>query len=229
MATSTAAVPVQGAGTDATLPNAGPTLAQQGAPGVAQTAMGELPADMSAMDTAEGDIGLEAEMQGTRLDGRGASADRTGATLPRFAAHTAPQLAGQISRQFQQGNKVFDIRLDPAELGKVDVRLELRADNRVHAVLTAERPETLVELQRTARDLERALQDAGLDLAEDGLEFEMGDFGDDTAQQGDENGDSLPIFTSSTPAVEDEKRGVVETRDTYGFLISRRDGVDVRI
>jgi flagellar hook-length control protein FliK len=67
----------------------------------------------------------------------------------------------------------FEIRLDPAELGRVDIRIEVGADHKVHAVLAAHDSAALSDLMRGQRTLERALQDAGIDLADGGLQFEM--------------------------------------------------------
>jgi len=173
----------------------------------------------------------DAEIQLSRTGDVRASADRAGANLPRFAPHTAQHLAGQITRQFNNGQRVFDIRLDPAELGKVDVRLELRADNRVHAVLSAERPETLAELQRAARDLERSLNEAGLELAEDGLTFQMRDEGGDTpGSQRDSSATTMPIFAEGGGSgLTDEATAPIVQQSKYGFLLSRRSGVDMRV
>jgi flagellar hook-length control protein FliK len=150
--------------------------------------------------------------------------------MQRFTPHTTTQLAGQITKQVANGNRVFDIRLDPAELGKVDVRIELRADNRVHAVLTVERPETLNELQRSARDLERSLAEAGLELDENGLSFQMNDGQNPADDEGRDKGEALPIFTQTNELAqraEDELSS--RPRSAYGFLLSGRTGVDLQV
>lgn len=184
------------------------------------------PLEISA-DAAQSD----AEIQLNRTGDVRAPVDRAGANLPRFAPHTAQHLAGQITRQFNNGQRVFDIRLDPAELGKVDVRLELRADNRVHAVLSAERPETLAELQRAARDLERSLNEAGLELAEEGLTFQLSDEGGDTpGSQRDPSATTMPIFAEGGEiGLTDEATAPIVQQSKYGFLLSRRSGVDMRV
>ena len=67
----------------------------------------------------------------------------------------------------------FEVRLDPAELGRVDVRIEIGADRKVHAVLAAHDSAALTDLMRGQRALERALTDAGIDLADNGVRFEL--------------------------------------------------------
>jgi flagellar hook-length control protein FliK len=77
----------------------------------------------------------------------------------------------------------FEIRLDPAELGRVDVRIEIGADKKVHAVLAAHDSAALSDLMRGQRALERALTDAGLDLADKGVRFELASDNDSSASQ----------------------------------------------
>lgn len=213
--------------------NAPAPAAQTGAPITPLPAlMVEGQAQAAAMaDAAQAEAALQAETDFnlSRADGR-LAADRPGNPLPRFTPHSATQLAGQITKQVSNGNRVFDIRLDPAELGKVDVRIELRADNRVHAVLTVERPETLNELQRSARDLERALAEAGLELGEDGLSFQMNDGQNPADDEGRSQGEALPIFTQTTEmAQRAEDELASRPRSAYGFLLSGRSGVDVQV
>jgi flagellar hook-length control protein FliK len=65
------------------------------------------------------------------------------------------------------------VRLEPAALGRVEVRLDFSHDNRVSALIAADRPETLEVLQRDSRALERSLQEAGLRLADNALSFSL--------------------------------------------------------
>lgn len=150
--------------------------------------------------------------------------------MPRLTAQSAQQLAAQITRRFNNGNRVFDIRLDPAELGRVDVRLEMTGDNRVQALLTAERPETLIELQRAARELERMLNEAGLDLDQDGLNFQLSDNADQ-GEFGSDADDAIPVFEQAeTLTLETETGEDAGTRTEYGFrLAASRDRIDVLI
>ncbi len=72
------------------------------------------------------------------------------------------------------GSKRFEIRLDPPELGRIDVRLDVDTNGKVTSRLIVERTETLDLLRRDAPQLERALQHAGLNT-EGGLEFSLRD------------------------------------------------------
>lgn len=96
------------------------------------------------------------------------------------AAYQAPahpinmgQVAFELVRQVQQGTSRFTIRLDPPELGRVDVKLQVDAGGGVSARLSVDRAETLDLFQRDQRILERALAQAGLDPARTSLEFSL--------------------------------------------------------
>jgi hypothetical protein len=84
-----------------------------------------------------------------------------------------PQLAVDIVRHIQQGQSRFEIRLDPPELGRIDVKMDIDKAGGMTARLTVERAETLDLLQRDQRTLERALHQAGLDAGKTNLEFSL--------------------------------------------------------
>jgi hypothetical protein len=84
-----------------------------------------------------------------------------------------PAFAAQIAARSGSGTKTFDIRLDPPELGRVEVRLTVSGEGKAEAHLTVDRPYTLELLRRDSHDLERALKDAGLELAGNTLNFSL--------------------------------------------------------
>ncbi len=83
------------------------------------------------------------------------------------------QVYTRMIERFDGRAQRFEVRLDPAELGRVDVRIEIGADKKVHAVLAAHDSAALNDLMRGHRALERALADAGIDLADGGVRFEL--------------------------------------------------------
>ncbi len=83
------------------------------------------------------------------------------------------QVAFEMVRQVHQGTSRFTIRLDPPELGRVDVKMHVDPGGTVNARLTVDRPETLDLFQRDQRSLERALAQAGLDSSKTNLEFSL--------------------------------------------------------
>jgi flagellar hook-length control protein FliK len=82
-------------------------------------------------------------------------------------------LAVSVAARAMSGAKQFEIRLDPPELGRVDVRLSIDAGGKTQAHMTADHPQTLDLLQKDATNLTQALRDAGLDVSQDGLNFSL--------------------------------------------------------
>jgi flagellar hook-length control protein FliK len=90
--------------------------------------------------------------------------------LPRAAFE---QLAVQIRHAAAAGTERIEIRMQPPVLVRVHVRLEVDHDHHIRAVISADRSETLELLQRDARHLQRALQQAGLQTDAGSLEFSL--------------------------------------------------------
>lgn len=68
----------------------------------------------------------------------------------------------EIARTVAAGREEVRIRLDPAEMGRIDVRLNFDHDGSLRAVVAADSPAALEMLRREAGDLTRALADAGV-------------------------------------------------------------------
>lgn len=108
----------------------------------------------------------------------GRGAPDVGKAAPAHAAmQSAPPAVVQVYTRFVERfdgrAQRFEMRLDPAELGQVDIRIEIGADKKVHAVLAAHDSAALTDLMRGQRALERALMDAGIDLKDGGVKFEL--------------------------------------------------------
>ena len=84
-------------------------------------------------------------------------------------------LAVHITARAKAGHQRFEIRLDPPELGKIDIKIEIGRDGQTLTHLAVEKPETLDLLRQDARQLERALANAGLDSREGNLSFSLRD------------------------------------------------------
>jgi flagellar hook-length control protein FliK len=88
-------------------------------------------------------------------------------------AQPAVQLGLQIAAAVPRRIDRLFVRLEPPALGRVEVRLEFSRDNRVSALIAADRHDTLSVLQRDSGTLQRALQDAGMHLGDNGLSFSL--------------------------------------------------------
>jgi hypothetical protein len=132
-------------------------------------------------------------------------------------------LAIEIVSRAQDGSRRFEIRLDPPELGRIDVRLDVDSGGNVTSRLTVERADTLDLLRRDAPQLERALQHAGLNT-EGGLQFSLRD-------QTFANREQMPRDAAPTHLIvpDDELAAAEAARRGYGRLIGLGGGVDIRV
>lgn len=132
-----------------------------------------------------------------------------------------PQVAFEVVRQFSQGNSRFQIRLDPPELGRIDVRMQVDGDGNVQARMTVERAETLDLMQRDQRALERALAQAGLDSGKTSLEFSLrqNPFSRDGQGQ-QQGGQQSPFAQRGDRAAADEIPEITSSPTQYRGLAS---------
>jgi chemotaxis protein MotD len=137
----------------------------------------------------------------------------------------AAAIAVEIVSRLRDGMRRFDIRLDPPELGRIDVRLEMDRNGNVSTKLTLDRPETLELMQRDARGLERALQQAGLKTDAGGLEFSLRSHADNGAEHGHAGRSGRP---SDALVTEDGER-IEAVIEGYRAAAFARGGVDIRI
>ncbi len=160
----------------------------QRTPVASDTATAVLKTAASAGNTGQapaGLTGIDPMQAATRTaDVRPGSAPTTDRPVP------PNEVTVTIQRAAARGDDRIRIRLHPAELGQVDVRLKVGADGIVRAMVQVDRPETLDLMQRDARGLERALQDAGLKTDSGSLSFNLRDNGEDGLRDRDGDGDT---------------------------------------
>ncbi len=101
------------------------------------------------------------------------------------AGSPAEQVATQISTAVKDGANQIKVQLHPADLGRVDIKLELGQDGRVMAIISADNADSLDLLQQDSKQLEKTLQDAGFETGSDSLSFSLNQGSDqDTAEDG---------------------------------------------
>ena len=88
----------------------------------------------------------------------------------------------------KSGADRIQIKLSPATLGRVEVALEVAPDKAVHAIVYADKPETLDMLERDARVLREAFEQAGMKFDSDGLTFRHGQSGTPDPERADAAG-----------------------------------------
>ncbi|RAI27863.1 flagellar hook-length control protein FliK, partial [Rhodoplanes serenus] len=166
--------------------------------------------------------------EGLTLTGAGPAAATAGAA-GRGEASTAVPLSGvpvEIAAQARAGKQRFEIRLDPPELGRIHVQLDVDPSGNVVSHLTADRQDTLDLLRRDAGQLQRALQDAGLNADQSAMQFSLRDQGSGAGQYRDESGGPRAPRTALGDTAD---QGVVEVTATYGRMMGRNRGVDIRV
>lgn len=86
-------------------------------------------------------------------------------------------LGVEIARKVEAGEDTLRVRLNPAELGRVEVTLAFDDKGRVQATMRAESQHTLELLRQDAPDLGRALDQAGIRSDASSFRFESRDGG----------------------------------------------------
>ncbi len=132
-------------------------------------------------------------------------------------------VAMNIAALARAGKSQFDIQLDPAELGRIDVRLTVDRHGTVTSHVVVEKAETLDMLRRDAPQLQRALDDAGLKTGSGGLQFSLRD--QSSSPDRDDSGSSRQQrIVVSEDVIASEVAG-----RSYGRAMPARGGLDIRI
>jgi len=161
-----------------------------------------------------------------------AAAPTATAAAPALTVTPAPDaavplsgLAVEIAVAAKSGKSRFDIRLDPAELGRIDVRIDVDRNGHVTSHLMVDKPETLSMLRQDAPQLQRALDDAGFNTGNGGLQFSLRD----QSSRGQNDGNqSNPNANRLVVSEEDSVPAVVAGR-SYGRMLGSSGGVDIRV
>jgi chemotaxis protein MotD len=150
-----------------------------------------------------------------------AAAPAAPAAAPQAAALPVQGIAVEIAGRALQGKKTFDIRLDPPELGKIHVRLDVDHKGEVTSIITADRSDTFDMLRRDAQSLERALQDAGVKTSSNGLQFSLRDNGQQNTP--------APFTDTAHVVVRDDALDTDIIAPVYRPPAGNRAGLDIRV
>jgi flagellar hook-length control protein FliK len=168
------------------------------------------------------DLALRASLTPPSQDVSAAPATPTAPALP--AAVPLAGVAIEIASMAQAGKNHFEIRLDPPELGRIEVRLDVDRDGHVTSRLIADRSDTLDLLRRDASGLERALQEAGLKTADNGLQFSLRD------QTMGREQSNTPAPAIAQIVVKDSALPTLDAIQlNYNRLAGLRGGIDIRV
>ena len=132
-------------------------------------------------------------------------------------------IAVHIAAQAKAGNQRFTIRLDPPELGRIDIRLEIGRDGQALTHLAVEKPETLDLLRQDSRSLERALNSAGLDSRDGALSFSLREEKQDANKDSDQDQDGGALADDNTIDENENDEAAIER------TLNVASGLDIRI
>lgn len=144
-------------------------------------------------------------------------------------APVSEQVHVAIQRAAEDGMDRITIQLDPVDLGRVEVKMQMNAEGRTQIAFVVDKPETFDSLSRDARMLERSLQEAGIKADTGSMQFNLrqqpqGQLHSDLNGQGqpnqqaqlEEEGDA----TSNVPVA-------TVAALTRNYTVNIRDGVDI--
>jgi flagellar hook-length control protein FliK len=134
-------------------------------------------------------------------------------------------LALEIAASVKSGKSRFEIRLDPADLGRIDVRIDIDRNGQVTSHLTVEKPETLSMLRQDASQLQRALDDAGLKTGNGGLQFSLRD----QSSSGQNSGNDTSANARRLIISEEDTVPAAVAGRSYGRPLGPSSGVDIRV
>ena len=134
------------------------------------------------------------------------------------------QVKFQVKTALADGSSKITIQLNPPELGKVDVKLDISADGKASGVtITATNQGTLDLLQRDVQGLTRALNDAGLTTDSGSLNFSLSG-----GQQNQTQAGSQQAATSYRQAQPEEEEPVINAI-SRSYVVNLATGLDITI
>lgn len=139
--------------------------------------------------------------------------------------HVREQVLVQVKQGIARGDTHISVRLSPAELGRVDVRVEVNADGRTTIAVVADSRDTLDLLQRDSRSLEKAFADMGMEMSDSGMSFDLNEqFTGD--QQEDSSQETTKTAESSFDAMLNDPDELIAEALLDGGSLSYTVGVD---
>ncbi|MBB5685268.1 flagellar hook-length control protein FliK [Sphingobium boeckii] len=159
--------------------------------GHAPKALPDVPMQIDGAVQAEGASALPSALAGAVTPRSQSFSEIYGAHRPAHAA-AEPVIAAQpgrigremgveIARHVAAGRDEITVRLDPPEMGRVDIRLSFDRDGAVRGVIAADSAGALDMLRKETSDLTRALADAG--VRSDAQSFRFDSRGRDSGHQ----------------------------------------------
>lgn len=143
--------------------------------------------------------------------------------------HTAQQVLAKLTVKPHRNHNEYSIQLDPAELGRVEVIMKIDDKGEVRLQVVAETRHALDALQRDARFLEKGMEEAGLKLDADGMQFDLkeqgnGQFANDQGEQG-----QGAVGATGAAGNDEANEPTLSSTETIHYQITQADGLDIRV
>lgn len=153
-----------------------------------------------------------------------------GQSVIKATAQTISHFVDQVAAKAGPKNTQFDIALTPEGLGNVDVKLTITPDGALTAALSFDTPQAAAELRARTAELQQALTQAGFDISESAISFDVTGQG-----QGGGNGEAQANYLESLR--ERANRAVTDLADEASAALANPpysrpasgQGVDIRI
>jgi len=216
-ATNTLGAAIKPEGDAAASPSVSSTTGRDHSAGNAQAPTPSVDPNAQAFALPQQQLSAAASVSGT---------DKLTATQATGGAVPLSGLAVEIAASAKSGKTSFEVRLDPAELGRIDVKIDVDRNGQVTSHLTVEKPETLSMLRQDAPQLQQALNDAGLKTGSGGLQFSLRDQSS-SGQNGNFNqsgGQPQRLVIS-----EDDSVPAAIAGRSYGRTLGASGGVDISV
>lgn len=95
-------------------------------------------------------------------------------TMSFRADKVAREMGLEIARQVTAGGSELVIRLDPAELGRINIRMSMNEQGQLRAVVAADAPSVIEAIRNDIPELSRALEQAGVRTDSQSFRFDRG-------------------------------------------------------
>ena len=133
------------------------------------------------------------------------------------------QVAYQVKTAISDGTSKIRIQLDPADLGKMDIKLTVEANGKTGISILVDNKSTLDLLQRDTAALTRALNEAGLSADSSSLNFNLRG-GQQQNQQN--NQQASHTYQKALPSEEEIPLQNIINRN---YVVNVSDGLDIKI
>lgn len=140
-------------------------------------------------------------------------------------APVAAQVQVVVQRAVKDGIDQITLQLEPADLGRIEVQLTHGADGRTQLSFLADKAETLDQLARDARHLERAMQEAGVKADAGSMQFNLRQQPSQQAMDGEQGGNGQQAWRGQE---QDEAAAQAAAATTQHYTVTLKDGVDIR-